>query len=58
MNEREEVARMIQDAMKIGNIHERTLLLLAALQKHVAAFDADLQKMRKELRTRNGVENG
>lgn len=60
MDMREEVAILIKNARLDLALNPETTpqdLMLAAILRFLNAIDEDLQKLRKELRTRNGGED-
>jgi len=59
MDAREEAVSLLERAQKIGPIGVNwSDFILTAIVRRLDAMDEDLQKLRKELRTRNGGENG
>lgn len=55
MDAREEAASILKQAQATGMIEgDWTSLVVLAVKRHLDAIDEDLQKLRKELRTRNG----
>lgn len=59
MDAREEAANLLRKAQTMPEGHGSITWMLTAVLRHLGAIDEDLQKLRKELRTRNGGgENG
>lgn len=55
MDAREEAAILMEQAVAIGTEESWLSLMIAALHCRMGALDEDLLKLRKELRTRNGI---
>lgn len=58
MDAREKAATLMEQAVVIGTDETWLSLMIAALHCRLGGLDEDLQKLRKELRSRNGGEHG
>lgn len=58
MDAREQAAALMVAASKEPDKLNRIDLALCSVTKHLVVLDEEILKLRKELRTRNGGENG